>query len=651
MCGIGGILGARSTEIGRTALERMGARMANRGPDGQRIWLGNGIGLVHRRLKIIDLSEAADCPLLNEDGTIAVLFNGEIYNFRELRDELKACGHTFRSSGDGEVIVHGYEEWGNAVWSRLDGMFAIALWDAGSEQLVLARDRLGEKPLYYARIEGRFYFASNPMVIVEALGRMPEIDLDAIDCFLAHTFIPSRHTIFKAVHVLSPATYMVVGREGERSRERYWHLPENRLERCSVDEAEEKVEGAIVRSVESRLVADVPLGGLLSGGVDSSLVMAIAARKVSGIRTFTMGFETADLDERRHALRVSTHIGSRHSECVMTQMDLLRSLPHLVWEYGQPFGDPAAVATYLVSRMAREHVTVLLSGDGGDEAFGGYWRALSARYAQLYRCLPETLRARVLPGFMSAIDKVGLPGMAARWRRLDQQANSQGESMYTNSQSWFEFRGAILGPALNAGVCQHEPAACFSTLERLDGEPSLVERAMRADYASQLADAFLVKMDVAAMAAKVEARSPLLAPEVVELAWRLPDALKVRLPGETKWLLKKIAAKYVPREVVYRKKQGFGLPLADWFRDRLGNVLLELMADSRSVEWGLINPLAARRVLDEHLGGGANHETRLWTLLWLELWIRICAERELAPTDSLEEIGMRAARTRSLARQ
>jgi asparagine synthase (glutamine-hydrolysing) len=634
VCGIGGVLRPTGKPVSSGTLVRMGERMASRGPDGQAIWNGDGVGLVHRRLSIIDLSPAAACPIPNEDGSMVIVFNGEIYNFRELRSELSERGHTFRSQGDTEAILHGYEEWGLGVLDKLDGMFAFAIWDGHRDRLVLARDRLGEKPLYFGHFADATYFASNPAAIAEVLERTPDVDREALDCYLSHAFIPAQHTIFEGIHTVAAATVCTVTRDGQMDRRRYWDLPTTRYRRMGVLEAEEAVEEAVVRSVRSRLVADVPVGGLLSGGVDSSLVMAIAAGYLPNVRSYSVGFADAEYDERRYAEAVASRIGSRHTLIEVGESDALAILPKLVWEYGQPFGDSSAIPTHLVQACAKRDVTVVLTGDGGDEAFGGYWRALSARYAELYQFVaPHSLRAMFVPKALRLARAVGAGGFASRWSRLDAIASLPPERQYGNALTWYERRESIYGPALRGIVGVHAPERCFTALGENVPE-GLVARAMRADYRTQLSDAYLVKVDVAGMAAGVEARPPLLARQLVELAWRLPDTLKVRLK-RTKWLLKRIAARYVPREVVYRPKMGFAMPTPKWFRGRLGDVTEQLARTSRAAEAGWIDVGAVRNALAEHRERRMDHSTRLWLFLWLELWIRICLERSMRPTESL----------------
>lgn len=644
MCGIAGVLTARGRRVEVAALRRMAARMSFRGPDGESVWVGDGAGLVHRRLSIIDLSPAADCPMANEDGSVVVVLNGEVYNFRQLRRELMGHGHVFRSQGDTETIVHGYEEWGLGIVDRLDGMFAFALWDAADESLHLVRDRLGEKPLYVGRFGGQTYFGSNPMVIAAGLDRVPAVDTAALDCFLSHSFIPATHTVFEGIRCLPPAAIESIRRDGCMSRRRFWQLPGGGPKTCaprrispgSIVEVEHTVEAAIVRAVESRLVADVPVGGLLSGGVDSSLVMAIAARSRPRIATCSVGFAETSFDERRYARAVARRIDSDHSEVVVGVNDVLARLPRLVYQYGQPFGDASAVPSALAFELAGSRCKVVLTGDGGDEAFGGYWRAMAARCAEVYRCtVPSALRYAA-----SAILRPEGGGaqfrLLQRWRRMEQLTSD--DSSYTNALSWFEHRKEGYGAALAVAALQHDPATCFtqpSGDDRSSASASLVRRAMQRDYETQLADEFLVKVDVASMGVGVESRAPFLAPDLVELAWMLPDCWKVGLLRGSKWLLKRIAVRYVPPEVIYRPKLGFAMPLADWFRGALGNLVDRLLSGSVAVREGWIKQEAVSRALATHRDGRESHETRLWLFTWLELWGRLVLDGTLQPSDDL----------------
>jgi asparagine synthase (glutamine-hydrolysing) len=393
MCGIGGILSSSGDQIDVGRLRRMGRTMATRGPDDEGLFIEAGVGLIHRRLRILDLSKLGNCPMPNEDGSVQVLLNGEIYNWRELRVELVAQGHRFRSMSDSEVVAHGYEEWGETLFTRVRGMFALAIWDQAHERLLLARDRLGEKPLFYFRHGAQFLFASTIAALLAYDEMSPPLNPDAIVCCLCHSFIPATHTVWNGIAVFPPAHYGVINGDGELSLHRYWSFPDERPRAVVLSIAENDVEQVIDDSVRRCLDADVPVGMFLSGGVDSSLVAALAARHCHGLHSFSVGFEESEWNELDYARKVASHLGLEHHETIVRPRDVLRILPDLVWHYGQPFGDASAVPTYMISRLAREHVKVCLSGDGGDESFGGYWRVQSGVYAARYGAMvPKLLR-------------------------------------------------------------------------------------------------------------------------------------------------------------------------------------------------------------------------------------------------------------------
>jgi asparagine synthase (glutamine-hydrolysing) len=616
----------------------MGEAMRERGPDDHGAWSAPGIGLVHRRLSIIDLSPAGRCPMANEDGTVQVVFNGEVYNFAALRRELEARGHRFRSHADTEVLVHGWEEWGPGLLDRVDAMLALAVWDARTETLFVARDRAGEKPLYYAAGPSGVAFASSLNAVAEWLGAEREVDEGALACYLSHSFIPGPHTIWRGVRALPPAHRATWTRaSGEWRVERYWDFPARPRRRVSVAEAEAEVEGALERSVRARLVADVPVGAFLSGGVDSSLVVALAARHHARINTYAVGFDEREWSELPHARRVADHVGSSHHELLLREDDLLDAVPELVWQYGQPFGDSSAIPTHLVSRFARTGVKVALSGDGGDESFAGYWRAASAWYAGVYRrAVPGAVRRGAVPHAARALQAAGLAGAGRRLAAMNRLSLAR-PGAYENAESWLERLGDVLPDAARDACAGHDPRACRAGRPWGGDEATVLQQVLYDDFQVQLPDAYLTKVDVASMAASLEVRTPFLAREVLETAWALPDGLKLRA-GRRKWLLKRIAARHVPREVIYRPKQGFALPMPAWWRGRLAGVLRALLADSRAAAWGWIDPAPVRRALDEHRAHAADHATRLWLVLWLELWARVAVERSMPRGTSLREI-------------
>lgn len=632
MCGIGGILISQSTEVVAAGLRRMGQYMAARGPDAEGLFVGTGIGLVHRRLSILDLSELGNCPIPNEDGSIQALLNGEIYNWRELRTQLLAHGHRFRSMADSEVLCHGYEEWGEALFARLRGMFALAIWDQPRARLLLARDRMGEKPLFLLREGERTLFASSIPALLAYDDKPRSVNPDAIACCLAHTFIPATHTVWQGISVFPPAHYATIDVENTLSLHRYWSFSDERSGAVSVSAAEREVERVLEDSVRRCLDADVPVGVFLSGGVDSSLVAALATRQHREMHSFSVGFEESEWSELEHARRVADHLDLEHHEIVIGPMDVLRILPRLVWHYGQPFGDSSAVPTHMVSILARQHVKVCLSGDGGDESFAGYWRVQSGVYAARYGALvPKVLRQHVVPAIAGLLGPLGR--RVAAMNALSLAAPGSG---YTNSQSWHEMLGEVAGPALRPGL-DHDRVACRvgRALDR-DGATT-VQRLLFDDFQVQLPDDYLTKVDVASMAASLEVRAPMLDVAVLETAWRLPDRMKLHW-GESKWILKRIAARLVPAEAIYRPKMGFAMPLPRWFERELGLVLERLLIDSVAKREGWIDNERVLHELQDHRNGVRDNHTRLWLMLWLELWFRVVVTGEMNRNADLSEM-------------
>jgi asparagine synthase (glutamine-hydrolysing) len=642
MCGIGGVVYRDGRHPDPTALQRMSGAMRERGPDDEGLYRAPGVGLVHRRLSIIDLSPLGRCPMPNEDGSVQVVNNGEIYNFQPLREELVSRGHGFRSRCDTEVLVHGWEEWGPGLVERIDGMFAFAVWDENRRELFMARDRLGEKPLYYRDAPEGLAFASTLGALAAFFVNRLEVDPAAIECFLSHAFIPGPHTVFSGVRSLPPAHRALWSRDAGLRVERYWDFPvPTSRPRVRPEEAEAQIEEALERSVRARLVADVPVGGFLSGGVDSSLVMALAARHSHAIQTFSIGFAEQDFSELPFARQVAEAIGSSHHELVLGEPDLLAAVPELVWQYGQPFGDSSAIPTHLVSRFTRSHVKVGLSGDGGDESFAGYWRATAGWYASLWRRgVPEPVRRSLVPGLVAALRAGGVGAKAARLEALNRLSLARPGAGYTNALTWFDRRDELLGDTLRASLVRgaaHDPVVCRTGRPFAGGAGTDLQQILYDDFQVLLPDDYLVKVDVASMAASLEVRPPFLDHHFVEAAWRLPDGQKLHR-GESKWILKRLAARHVPRSVIYRPKAGFALPMKHWWRRRLADVLGKLLAESRCVALGWIREEPVRRCLAEHVSGQREHDVRLWLVLWLELWARVVLERTLSRTASLSDL-------------
>jgi asparagine synthase (glutamine-hydrolysing) len=631
MCGIAGVLLPQAT-LPRAELETrlwaMTEAVRHRGPDDQEIWTDGQVGLVQARLAIIDLSAAANQPIASQDGSVWLTFNGEIYNFAEIRADLEKLGYVFRSRGDAEVIANGWHAWGARVLDRMRGMFALALWDQRARKLILARDRLGKKPLYYAPTRHGLLFGSEIKALLTWPGLARTANLSAIDHYLSLQYVPAPETAFTGIFRLPAAHYLVVSPDSEgawRDMElvRYWRLPEPNAARAGrpTEELARELVVHLEEAVRLRLISDVPLGAFLSGGVDSASVVAMMARVGGGtVKTFTIGFGDSRYDETRYARMVAERYATDHEEYVV-EPDAAAVLPRLVWHYGEPFADPSAIPTYYVSQMARRKVTVALNGDGGDEAFLGYSRYRAMRHlAQLDR-LPQWSRlalARLLsyapPGLQR---ELRLPQI----RDILEASAGRSEQRYAGTIVFFADRDkeAGYGEAMRGQLGHSALDLLAPYFAAADG---LVAGANWADLHTYLPDDLMVKVDVASMAHGLETRSPLLDHVLLEWAASIPPDIRMA-GGRTKALFKRAMEPYLPREVIYRKKMGFGCPIDEWLRAELKPLAYDTLLSRPARERGLLRPDYVRRLLDEHCSGSRNHHTRLWALLMLELWFRM----------------------------
>src|ERR1700733_15161479 len=631
MCGIAGVLLAQAN-LPRAEIEArlwaMTEAVRHRGPDDQEIWTDGLAALVQARLAIIDLSAAANQPIASQDGSVWLTFNGEIYNFADIRADLEKLGYVFRSRGDAEIIVNGWHAWGPRIFDRLRGMFAIALWDRRSRRLILARDRLGKKPLYYAPTPEGFLFGSEIKAVLTWPGLARTANLTAIDHYLSLQYVPAPETAFAGIYRVPAAHYLVVSPDSEglwRDMEltRYWRLPEPSTARAGrpIRELEHELVAHIEEAVRLRLISDVPLGAFLSGGLDSASVVAMMAR-VGGsrVKTFTIGFGDSRYDETRYARMVAERYATDHEEYVV-EPDAAAVLPRLVWHYGEPFADPSAIPTYYVSQMARRKVPVALNGDGGDEAFLGYSRYRAMRHlAQLDR-LPQWGRlalARLIsyapPGLQRELK---LPQI----RDVLEASAGRSEQRYAGTIVFFADRDKEAGYG-EAMRTQLGHSALDLLAPYFAAAEGLVAGANWADLHTYLPDDLMVKVDVASMAHGLETRSPLLDHFLLEWAAGLPAEAKMA-GGRTKALFKRAMEPYLPREVIYRKKMGFGCPIDEWLRAELKPLAYDTLLSQPARERGLLRPDYVRRLLDEHSSGARNHHTRLWALLMLELWFRM----------------------------
>lgn len=609
---------------------RMAGTLRHRGPDDSGAFVQDGVVLAHTRLAIIDLSSAGHQPMGSMDGTVQVVFNGEIYNFKDLRADLLGKGHPFRSHSDTEVILNGYREWGTGVFARLRGMFAIAIWDARRGELVLARDRIGKKPLFYARHQGVLLFGSEIKAILAFPGFPRKPDLEAIHHYLTLQYVPAPWSAFEGVRKVPQASFLVASREGGERIESYWRLPEPSTARARPEgELREELIALLDEAVRLRMISDVPLGAFLSGGVDSSAVVAFMARHSPGrVKTFCIGFHEADYDERAYARMVAERYDTDHEEMVV-RPDAMEVLPRLTWHYNEPFADPSAVPTYYVSQIARGKVTVALNGDGGDENFLGYPRYRTCLQTEWMSRLPRGVRrlatnlARAIP---ARLERHLVPRVARRWLSHLSELDSR---RYASSMAYFYEHDKAMG--YGERMLPFLSSSSLDILERWFAQsPSYVGGAGWTDIHTYLPDDLLVKVDVASMAHGLEARSPLLDHELMEWAARIPASQKIA-NGETKAILKSAMEPYLPREILYRPKMGFGVPIDHWLKAEMREFSRDVLLGDSARQRGLVKPEFVRMMLDEHANGVRLHHTRLWALLMLELWFRMWIDPAEAP--------------------
>jgi asparagine synthase (glutamine-hydrolysing) len=633
VCGIAGVLHfAPGRQADPDVLNAMTDRLAHRGPDGRGTHLDGPLGLGHRRLSIIDLSDDGRQPMSNEDGSVWVVLNGEIYDFGRLREELIAKGHTFRSRTDTEVLVHLYEEEGEAMLERLRGMFAFALWDAKRGRLLLARDRFGQKPLFYQLDHRGLRFASS----LTSLMADPEVsrtpDPVGLHLYLTYGYVPAPHTAFTGVVKLPPGHSLSVDREGRTALRRYWKfrlgpklsVPDRASERRLEEELAERLDEA----TRLRMVSDVPLGAFLSGGVDSSAVVASMVEAGSGpVRTFSIGFEEEAYDERVYAAEVARHLGTEHTDLVLRPEDAV-PLEEIAWHYGEPFADASALPTFAVSKLARQHVTVALSGDAGDELFLGYHRYTATAKEEIVRRSPAPIRGlarnRVA---LALLSRGGAPHLAAQLAHAGSYRRANPVDLYcTRLELCTEaLRQELYSPGLSFATRGVDPRALMRGLAGASEGETLVERCAHADALTYLPDDILVKVDVASMAFGLECRSPFLDHELAEFAGRLPSRVKMRrLVG--KRILKRAIAPRVPKSVLNRRKMGFGVPLEHWFRGGFETLLRDRLLSPEARGRGLFRHETVQRLVEEHTRGVRDWRNALYPLLMLETWFQVCVD-------------------------
>jgi asparagine synthase (glutamine-hydrolysing) len=629
MCGIIGFINFDSNlSADQQTARAMSAAILHRGPDDEGFYFNQNVALGMRRLSIIDVAGGHQ-PISNEDGSVWVVFNGEIYNFPELRQQLLGRGHQFKTQSDTETIVHLYEEYGDELVQHLNGMFAFALWDEKRQRLLIARDRMGEKPLYFTETKQAFIFASELKALVEHPSVKRRVNLLALRKYLQYEFVPSPHAMIEGVQKLPPAHRLIFER-GRWRTERYWRLSYEG-ERLKIDEEEaaRELHRRLREAVGMRLVADVPLGVLLSGGIDSSAVTALACEAAANgsvrgrVKTFSIAFEEKSFDESSYARKVATHLGTEHYEKRFTEREMLDIVPEIPRLLDEPLGDGSLIPTYLVSRFTREHVTVALGGDGGDELLAGYPTYVAHRMAGYYRALPRAVRAGLIEPLIRRLPvSTGNLSFDFRAKRFVMGASlapgtrhTVWMGSYTAEQQRLLFRHEILAA--------HTDEEVFDEVRIYDrnghGEANLVEQMMTLDATHYLSECVLFKVDRASMAASLETRAPFLDHTLIEFLTKLPIDLKLR--GSTgKYILKRAMRDRLPRDVIERPKKGFGMPVAKWVKGELRALVRDTFAPERLKRRGLFNPEYVQRLLDEHERGAADHRKLIWTLLMFELW-------------------------------
>jgi len=630
VCGICGLLRRERTEpVEQGLLERMAEAIRHRGPDDSGCYLQDGVGLAMRRLAIIDVAGGRQ-PIANEDGTVVIVFNGEIYNFRQLRAELEKAGHRFATRSDTEVIVHAYEQWGDAALNRLNGMFAIALWDGPRERLLLARDRMGKKPLYWHDSPQGLLWASEAKALLAVPWVERGVNPSALHHYLTLQYVPDPLTIYTGMYRLPAAHKLVVERGRPAQVSRWWQLqfePKWDLAREEVIQQARQILGA---AVQRRLISEVPLGAFLSGGIDSSIVVALMAEHLSEpVKTFSIGFAERRYSEAPYARQVAGCYGTDHHEFVFRPEDLLRTIEGTVAAMDEPFADPAALPLYDLARQARQYVTVALCGDGGDETLAGYRRYALDGLLRPYAALPSWLTQRAVPAVLRWLPDAGwLPedrNPITGLKRLGQFSAVSPQASLVRWGSYFshEEKMGLYTDRWREEFAQVDTAGWIAAAHDEAQAHDLLDRTLYADHVTYLSGDLLPKTDRVTMAHSLEARAPLLDLEWVEWTARLPRRYKVR-GLQTKWLLKAAFADRLPADVRARGKQGFGVPVGPWLRCELRSWARAHLLENRALaEWFRPGPI--QRLLDEHDSGRMNHGKRLWALLMFALWLECYA--------------------------
>jgi asparagine synthase (glutamine-hydrolysing) len=620
MCGIVGIVNSESKRVDEALLGRMCNAIRHRGPDDDGFYINGSVGLGMRRLSIIDLASGQQ-PIHNQDRSAWIVYNGEIYNYLQLREQLEKLGHTFYTNSDTEAIIHAYDQYGADCPKHLRGMFAFAIWDERTEELFLARDRVGKKPLLYAELNGGLVFGSEFSALLLHPDISRDVDSEALHHYLSFMCVPAPLTAYRAIRKLEPG-HSLRWRKGEVKLERYWQPDFSHKLDIGEEEAGERALEILRDAVRVRLMSEVPLGAFLSGGIDSSAVVALMSEASSDpVKTFSIGFEEQDFSELHHARRIAEHVGADHHEFIV-RPDAMEVLPLLVEHYGEPYADSSAIPTYYVARETRKHVTVALNGDGGDESFAGYERYAAMQLAERYHRLPAPLRKLAIQPAIGLLPSSETSRSRIRdAKRFIQAASLPKRERYLRWVSVFDAQAKqdLYSASFQQQTANVHPSEILDPWFASANGSGIVDAALLTDIMTYLPNDLLVKVDIASMAVSLEARSPFLDHHVIEFAASLPERFKLR-GLTTKYLLKRVLKKLLPAENLERRKMGFGVPIGHWFRGQMQSFLRETLLSQKALGRGLFKPESVKQMIELHTTGERDYAHQLWTLLMLELW-------------------------------
>lgn len=623
MCGICGKLSLDGASIDKAFIQKMNQELHHRGPDDEGIYVDEHIGLGQKRLAIIDIDKSGTAPLSNEDESIWLVFNGEIYNYQILREELIGKGHIFKTHTDTEVIIHLYEEYGHDLLDHLTGMFAFVIWDRSNKTIFAARDRFGKKPFFYSKNQSGFLFGSEVKALTVQGGIEAEPNYKSLGVFLKYGYIPSPLSAFKGISKLQPGHYLTCSIQGNIEVHKYWEPSRHIAKDWSEEELKHEIRERVIESTKLRMISDVPLGAFLSGGIDSTTIVALMSQISSKqVKTFSIGFDDDQFNELPYARLLADKYNTEHHEFVV-KPELAEILPSLVRSYNEPFADSSAIPTYYVSKMTREHVTVALSGDGGDEGFGGYSRYQSiAQWDMVSRKLPSFVRGGLRAG-SRLVDSMPYSNMTARVSRALTMLGGDISAKYRLHMSAGlkpQERNLLFSDkfyALSKVDCESDPLCQLDLIKGYDA----VNWMMLHDQSNYLPDELMVKTDIASMANSLEVRSPLLDHKLFELSSTIPVSMKIQ-NGVGKHIFRETFKDLLPHEILNKPKTGFAIPLAKWLRNDLKNILKKVLLSDVTAKRGLFQMSTVHKLVNEHLDGKRDWSNRLWTLLMFEMWFR-----------------------------